>query len=813
MSTKKTYILSNNGKQFLDSAINNFFSRTDSSSNYCRRVFEGRAGSIYNYFVLNDCLREKGYITTNETLKLILEKERGVRKGSIEKFFNFLGEPFFDSHVEIYQDSKNERKIHSSNIEEEEIHSKDFIGRIDEIKIISNFLSTHDSRPFIMHMYGVPGIGKTAIALKIAKDCLSNSIDNPGLIYDSAIYVKFPKIELIDQIKESKRSYKSQGAISHLYRKIAEVLDDESINRSESNEQETKVKKALNMQKTLLIIDDFQNIIEPEIDKVINFINIVPISTKVIIVSHGYHNILSIKILIDKMNEKDTKEFIKQETFRNEQKFKGVRVQNGLNHVNNLIEQGNPGAIIYSLNYAYKYNENADKIVKNCKLEKKDTVDCVLGNIVEPLKGKDEYKLLISASVFHHSMTLDALINVSGLEKSSSVEIAFDELISLGLINKNEINKHSKDETGRYSVSSSAREHILSELKNSSIFSELDSRWIAYYKIFTKEYGGIDWGNWIKKYGKIKTEWLNILSVLEHCAKTDDYKSVKEIWDNVNHFADLEGFWNDRLFWLSYLQEKSLNREDFETNAQSLSRKAWTLFNLGGISNLESASQCLSDALNNLEKYSSNINLSENSLQKLVILHHFAKLFLIQPNKLNDALNIIQEQETLLININKNVSDKLLLTRVKVNVARNYGEYYFREGEKYLNANDMIKKDENFTKSRNYYNSVLDMSSRSDWQRGRSIAYNCLADIEVTYGKYDIAYSYLQESLKIAKHNHHYRRVAKCFYSFANLYYYKQDFLNASIRANDALIIFKKLGMDYNINETNQLLAKMRTKK
>lgn len=72
---------------------------------------------------------------------------------------------------------------------------------------------------------------------------------------------------------------------------------------------------------------------------------------------------------------------------------------------------------------------------------------------------------------------------------------------------------------------------------------------------FTADHGGLDCDHWVDGYGRLREEWPNLLGVLEHCHAGEHFDHVRKLWDwkHLQQFANIFGYWPERLKWLGWI--------------------------------------------------------------------------------------------------------------------------------------------------------------------------------------------------------------------------------------------------------------------
>lgn len=133
----------------------------------------------------------------------------------------------------------------------------------------------------------------------------------------------------------------------------------------------------------------------------------------------------------------------------------------------------------------------------------------------------------------------------------------------------------------------------------------LDGVWKWYLRFTDEEHnGGLDWGDdWVARYGRLREEWPNLLAVLDHCLAQGRFDHIRDLWDwkHLQQFANISGYWPERLKWLGYIidhERAKLPTADphaipqiQRTLGEACAAKAFTLAHNGTLDQAESILQ------------------------------------------------------------------------------------------------------------------------------------------------------------------------------------------------------------------------------
>ena len=578
-------------------------------------------------------------------------------------------------------------------------NNKKLIGRETELKKLLKHISP-DYRQHITVVNGIGGIGKTSLVLEAASLC-QNSREKPKYLsnlkipkFDAIIFVSIKK-SYFDFNNEIKQVYK-ESALQYIFKIISSTLKDtkNKINKSSGAEQIKTVYQWLNKQQTLLIIDNLEIMGGVEKDKILLFLSNLPTKVKAIITTRE-REIFYSPISLEFLSQEDGLNLIKQQAQKKEvilTKEESLKIYH--------LSGGIPLAIVYAVSQKkvdQKINYFLIKDLFNLSNSFSDNKTYSLfKKSQELLKNESEHHLLISISFFPDCSSIEAISKIADFE-INSVEIneGMEKLEKLSLIKKQD---------NKYLMHPVTREYVAKEISQYYDFEkDARSRWVQWYIYFARKYGGRDWENWRNKYDRIKAEWNNLLAVLEWCAGKGYYESIRDLWKNLNQFANLEGYWQDRIFWLSWLIEESKKRGDWKTASYSMSEKGLSLIQIGDISQAE---YLLQEAFD-LEK-AFDLSTEKNVENQTLICQHFALLYIYQ-EKYQDALNWLKKEEFFAksINLKKEIIQKEILRRM-IAIDTLKAEILFKQ--------------ENYEEAYKIYDKIVKISAQIGWHRRKNEA-------------------------------------------------------------------------------------------
>lgn len=605
--------------------------------------------------------------------------------------------------------NKTNRSCLFSNLPPAE-HSE-FIGRETELEKLLKHISP-DYRQHITVVDGIGGIGKTSLVLKAANLC-QNPSQKPKYLsnitipqFEAIIFVSIKK-SYLDFSGKIRQVYK-ESTLQHIFKVISSTLkNSNNINQTLGQEQIKTVYQCLDQQATLLIIDNLEAVKGTEKENILRFLSDLPTKVQAVITTREKVVFYS-PISLDCLPEEEALKLIQQQA---KEKEIILEPQDLLDIYN--LSGGVPLAILYVVGYKkFSQKINLSLFLKylllfdNCLNIPNETIYLILKRVKESLNDVPDYQLLISISFFPYGSSVEAISQVADCD-INNIEIsqALEKLEMLSLIKKQE---------KKYLMHPITRKYVAQDLAQHHDF-EKDARvrWVQWYLDFSRKYGGKDWKNWRSKYSQLKMEWHNLLSVLEWCAGNGHYEKVKALWNNLNQFANLEGYWCDRIFWLNWLIEESKNRAEWKTASYFMSEKGFTLIQMRELSK---AKDLLEEAFDLEETFglSNDGDLENQTLlcQHLALLHIYQKEYQDARSWLDKEKYCVEELAEKLknrANIKSKEPKKLkVIERRKIAINT-------------LEAEILLNK-ENYKKAEIKYQQIVNNSDQIGWDRRKNQA-------------------------------------------------------------------------------------------
>lgn len=638
-----------------------------------------------------------------------------------------------------------------------------FIGRRREMARLLQVLSPDHAAP-IISVDGIGGVGKTALVLEAAYRCLRKSTGETSdphvptfaaIIFASAKQCRLTPLGILAR-------HQAQCTLRDIFREIAHTLDRPDIARATPDEQRTRVYDALAQQRTLLIVDNLETVVEPR--EVLDFLFDLPRQVKAVITTR--ERVALIPICLAQLPKEDGMQLIQHEA-----QERGVLLENDQAMTLHERTGGVPAAIVYAIGQIAACH-SVERVLEQVDQASGDVARFCFESSVAPLREQPAHRLLMAIAMFPKRPLRKAVVYVAGIATDPIVaDEGLARLQRLSLIGQRD---------GRSSMLPLTREYALVELVAHPNFEQsARERWVEWYLDFAREYGGRDWEEFQIQYDRLEEEWENLLAVFDWCAGEDRYVDMVEFWQKkgVNDFANIYGYWSDRVVWLDWLTQAAERRGDWPIVVKAMSDKAWVLAMMG--QHLEKADALLKRAWS---------LCTHVGPDRRYLVAHNTGVLRIRQKAYSEAPHWFDLSKTSLKEAP--ISER---ERVRELIAVRY----------WLAAIHYEKKEYAVAEKR--FRRVLELARTIGWQRAIVYAQNWLADIAIAQGNLEQAEGLLQVGLPVASRNKDRRRIAFYKRSFARLEQARGNLTEAQRLAREAIDGFERLGMRPEAEEMQDL--------
>jgi tetratricopeptide (TPR) repeat protein len=667
----------------------------------------------------------------------------------------------FDREKKITHETPFEKKHKGTLHNLPQPDYEDFIGREAEIKKVMEQLHP-DSRPWIVTIDGIGGIGKSALALEIAHRYLDPKKLSAAERFDGIVWVSAKETMLTAEGISTRPQVLRN--LSDIYTAIAVTLRQEKITMAHSEiEQDGLVRDALTQQRVLIILDNLETVDD---EKVNTFIRELPKPTKAIVTTR--HRIdVSFPIRLSGMPWEDISRIIEQESIKKNVKLTAEEAMQ-------LFQKtgGVPLAVVWSvalMGIGYpvktvldKLDDADDKFAEFCFKES-----------LESLRSRPAYKILLTIALFATDAGRDAL----GIIPSLTARERDDGLVQL------EVLSVADKQADRFKLLPLTKTYVLSELKKHPDISEdLYRRWIDYLKSLCT---GVDSEYyWRYRSYAFYQEGETILDAIQWCREHGPAEDAIFLMFASYDYLEVVGRWNEIVILVDDIMGLAESIQDDNAIARLSSIKGWIYMQQGELDKAEQSFKI------SLEKYRS----MNSKVGETIVLQHFSavyrkrKEFDIARNYTKQAREIANQLE---------MGDLLALVNTEAGKLA-------RDTEDWVNAKRI------FSQIADYFEQRVEQTPR-DEPLARS-TWGHLAVIAQAQGDYQEAKELCLKSLEFfeARGTKGYMATLKLRLAIAEEAL--GDKRNAKLHASEATDWFDRLGMKPDYLEAKKLLDRLNSK-
>lgn len=414
-----------------------------------------------------------------------------------------------------------------------------FVGRQRELQEVRRLLHPK-SRPYLVTVDGIGGIGKSALALEAAYTYLAPDLPAAER-YEALVWLSAKRTVLTpERIETRPQQFQT---LSDLFATLAQTLKYPALTQARADEQRAVAEELLAERRTLLILDNLETVDD---EALLDFLRELPPPTKALVTTrHRIDN--AFPLALTGMPEQDALALIDQETVRK-------RVPSTERLRQDLWERtgGVPLAIVWSIGQM-AFGKPEEDVLRQLGSGQSDIIEFCFAQSMALVRGRDAYRLLLAASRFADDASREALGIVAGLHGDQhGIQHGLDDLVRLSLLSK-----HSD----RYSLLTLTRSLLQVEaLREPAAMAEMTERWVAYYDQFVDTLSG--WSRDWEGHDRVERELKNIFAVYHHLVDTLRYSGGEDreqklapesiaqanqllrMFDKVARTCRIRGYWS-----------------------------------------------------------------------------------------------------------------------------------------------------------------------------------------------------------------------------------------------------------------------------
>jgi hypothetical protein len=415
----------------------------------------------------------------------------------------------------------------------------EFIGREKEKAGVWEALS---SRWPLTCIDGIGGIGKTALALEVAAECLRASRGempaNGMPTFDGFIWTTAKDREL---------------ALNDVLDAIARTLDYPGIAQQPLEEKQESVRKLLQTKPYLLIVDNFETVKD---DAVRDFLLRLPEPSKALITSREQKLRQAWAVSLKGLEQEEALTLIRSE---------GRRL--GLASVEKAEERvllrlyqatgGAPLAIKWAVGQIKQKGQSLDTVLAALYEAKGGIFEEVFARSWS-LLSEEARRILMAMPIFAASASRAAIEAASDVHHYALDE-GLGQLVEMWLVEASEELDAAKR---RYSTHPLTRAFAEARLGENMQF-ERDARMRAavHFLQFARQHGGEDW----QSLDLLEGERENILNIMHWCISKGEWQLLMDFMNTIGYFLGLRGYWYDRIRYAQEAMRASERLGNWET--------------------------------------------------------------------------------------------------------------------------------------------------------------------------------------------------------------------------------------------------------
>jgi tetratricopeptide (TPR) repeat protein len=681
-----------------------------------------------------------------------------------------------------------------------------FIGRQQDMKKVLKWLMPRYSI-YKICITGIGGVGKTSLALACAYHCLyASSAPEPPAnvpIFDLIIFVSAKERVLDRDGLHQKLRYASADLVQQILNMLGskELLTHETPATS-FEEQVDLICRVLEKYRTLLILDNLETV--QNLKKIESFLQDLPGTVRSILTTRN--SFIGDPIPLTVLSEEEGLNLVQHQA-------KHIGVKLSAENCKDLYDLtgGLPLAIHLVIGQLYR-GRSIERVQKQLLEPTGDLVQYCFKASVESIQDQPAYYLLLAATLLPESVPRDLLINVvlSDCDDPYVGENAIEQLQTLSLVSQEDDTEfHS-----RYRIVAPLRTYLHAQLQNHPQFEqEARERWLREYLQWSKMYTDQYPGEWQGRFEGLDREWENILMAANWAMQTGRYDEMLQLWQHLKPYFYMVGrgangmrFWLTGLEWAAWLTEAALERQDNLNAGAVLYFRAWVKMEIGNnqpdvpsqtdhdevYNNSDTLLKTNEPAIEDLLKQAWELQEFQSEKDQANISREMGCLQ-IRQGQFEQAHDWLKRSEQILQDAWSNAS----LDERKYQESLSHTRYY--QGWACL-------KSEEFDHAESYFKEAYQYAEQAKYDRLVQMIKIAQAEVAMRQKDFKLAKTLFDECLKVAKLKADLGQQAIIKHSLAKLAHAEGNMPKKRREADEAMRIFKELGMSTEARKVQILL-------
>ncbi|HEY9689426.1 MAG TPA: AAA family ATPase [Coleofasciculaceae cyanobacterium] len=590
-------------------------------------------------------------------------------------------------------------------------------GRDRDYERLSNWLQSNISNRFFV-IEGAGGTGKTALALEVAHRLVRQD-DAPFRVtlFVSAQVTHLTGIGLIP-------SFRSQQTLEAILAEIAHNLDFDGFSaHSTLIEQIHQIWDRLAQQPTLLIVDSFEALAEPE--RVLAFLYDLPATVKVLITSRQ-RLYFPQSIHLDPLDSAAVMHWIEHHGAERAWPWSAHQYRSLVEAVGGL-----PGAIDWALGQLAT-GQSIQWVIAQLHQPDHWVTQFYCQSTIAALQGTLAGQLLALLSWFAGPIDIASLAQVAGVNPHDSTTMqALAELAKQSIV--------TILPNGRYSLPSLLRRYIAaqcSQILAPEAVAIARDRWIQWAIDYAQRHGHPDRLEWLSSTHELDPQWPTLSHALDYCLDQGQLQHYWDLFQPLRGYTHFRGHWADRIARNTRGITLARQQNDPATEALFLFDRGWTRSLHNDPASLKQA-QADFQAAWELRQHTSIELQTELAINQQRLASRQGS------SSLHQQWQAQMQQLIAHPDINQNYALRLDCQNL----------YY---------QGDLASKQQDYPKALQLYTAALKQAQTLQWKRGEAYIQSSIGATNLALGHFHKAWRYLEDSYRIAINIPDQRCLAYC---------------------------------------------------
>ncbi len=631
----------------------------------------------------------------------------------------------------------------------------DFLGRSAEIKRVLHGLA---SRWPIISIEGFAGIGKTSLAVEVARHCLPGSDAQLEQPFEAVVWI-------------SARAHPDQKLwLNDVLDTTAQVMEYPNLLQLPSGQKPAEVRKLLHTHHTLIVIDNFETIVDQDL---VEWMQEVPEPSKVLITSR-YTQLRSVwAVHLQGLGRAEALELIRRHAQRLD--LPAIETADEATLLPMIeVTEGNPKAIEMALGHVKYGGMSLGRVVDHLHTAHQtvnDVFDYLFSHAWNMLSKEAQHILLI-VPFFGETASKEAVGSAAGLQ-GYTFDKALSQLIEMSMLDaRDELEQVSQ----RYSAHSLTRAFAIDRLREVPEWEyRARQQWVAWYLDFLcRQYRNVeDWPT----FAVLDKERENIFAVIEWALAhhhPDSVSIVQQAW----FFLHARGYWQQcKQYTLQALEHASAEGKTSE--------RLWLSSHLGWL--LTQQEGPTQEVLQWLHKVEDEIT----TLQHPALLEETAVLdFLGQGYLKNGDLDMAEKYEAHFLDLALQAGDRCHALEARYYLA--LIQFYRGQVEE----------------AQQMYRGLLTEAQAVAWEQGEAYSAYRLAEVLAASDQFEEAEHWFKHAITMAEQWNELILQAHVHLGRASLLRKQKRLIEAYSLALTALDLYRRLGArDYQEDATDLVMG------